>query len=154
MFFLSLFVLHKILCIEPYGNCSAWMDIETKWACPGEIYTTQEPEDNSLSGGSIFVIILFVLFLSYCIIGYIICAILNRKDHPYWDCEANIPHLVFWAKLPSLVVAGCLFSKDFILALLGCEGDQDSSSSDKNENLVGNENETNVNPFATDDFDQ
>lgn len=130
------------------------MDIETKWACPGEIYTTQEPEDNSLSGGSIFVIILFVLFLSYCIIGYIICAILNRKDHPYWDCEANIPHLVFWAKLPSLVVAGCLFSKDFILALLGCEGDQDSSSSDKNENLVGNENETNVNPFATDDFDQ
>lgn len=127
------------------------MTIDTKWACPGEVYTTTPaPEADTISGGSIFVIVLFVGFLTYCFIGYIVNAILNRKDHTYWDCEANIPHLVFWIKLPTLALAGCCFTKDFFLALIGCDG----SSSDKTQDLVSNNDPEVPNPFASEDFDE
>ena len=131
------------------------MFIETKWACKGEVYTTAAPEDDSISPGSIFVIILFTGFLTYCVIGYIIMAILNRKDHAYWDCEANIPHLVFWIKLPQLALAGCIFTKDFLFGIAWMYGSRQSSS-DKNDNLVSSHRTDPevVNPFASDDFDE
>ena len=136
-------------------GCQSIMTVNTKWACNGTVYTTTPaPEEASISGGSIFVIVLFVGFLTYCFIGYIICAILNRKDHAYWDCEANIPHLVFWIKLPTLALAGCCFTKDFLLALMGCDGGS-SSMGDKTQDLVtGNSDPEVPNPFATDDFDE
>merc|ERR1712113_847453 len=114
------------------------------------IYTTPMPIDNSLSGGTIFCIILFIGLILYFVIGYIISAILNRKDHGCFDISANIPHIVFWIKLPSLIVAGCSFTLDFVLALC-C--DNTLNSSDKNDILVKDNVNNDINPFAnpTDD---
>ena len=80
---------------------------------------------------------------------------MNRKDHAYWDCEANIPHLVFWIKLPTLAVAGCIFTKDFLCALFGCDGSSGSESLDKKDNLVNDRDPEVPNPFAVnDEFDE
>lgn len=116
------------------------MYISSRWACPDEIYTTMEPEELTLSGGSIFVIIVFGAVFIYLVFGWIICAIKNRNDHSVCDVEANIPHIVFWMKLPSLVTAGCTFSKDFVCAL--CCG----KSLERPDGLMSDD--AKVNPFS------
>eukprot|EP01084_Bolivina_argentea_P265367 449791_1 len=135
---------YRVVSVGSPQECEGLMYIDTQWACPGEIYTTPAPIDNSLSAGSIIVIILLLAFLIYFTIGYIICAILNRKDYGYCDVQANIPHIVFWIKLPALVMAGCMFTKDFLLALCSC----DNKIDDKTSVLVQSQENINDNPFA------
>jgi len=122
------------------NDCSAEMYISTHWACPGEVYTTNAPEELTVSGGSIFVIIVFGAAFMYLIFGWMICAIKNRNDHSLCDFEANIPHITFWMKLPALVIAGCTFSRDFMSEL--CCG----QSVDRRNRLIDEERD--VNPFA------
>ena len=75
-----------------------------------------------LSGGSIFVIILISCLFAYFVFGWITCAFLNRKDRGYTDICGNVPHATFWIKLPSLVFAGCCFTKDFLFGLCSKDG--------------------------------
>ena len=117
------------------------MYIESMWACPGEIYTTQAPVDTSLSAGSVVCVVLLVGMLAYFVFGWLVCAVKNRRDHAPCDVQANIPHVVFWLKLPALVWAGFTFTKDFALALC-CGG-----GGDKADRLV-TDSEDAVNPFA------
>merc|ERR1719411_2054914 len=42
---------YKVVSAETIANCTSDMNIDTKWACPGEIYTTPMPEDNSSLSG-------------------------------------------------------------------------------------------------------
>merc|ERR1712150_295023 len=102
---------------------------------------TSEPEEFEVSGGSIFVIVFCGAVIVYMVCGWIICAVKNRRDHSIFDCQANIPHVVFWTKLPALVCTGCTFCKDFFVAL--CCGGQ---SSGNERGLI--DEEQNVNPFS------
>eukprot|EP00484_Ammonia_sp_Unknown_P012291 CAMPEP_0197079086 /NCGR_PEP_ID=MMETSP1384-20130603/213446_1 /TAXON_ID=29189 /ORGANISM="Ammonia sp." /LENGTH=295 /DNA_ID=CAMNT_0042517959 /DNA_START=891 /DNA_END=1778 /DNA_ORIENTATION=- len=154
---------YRILNAGSIGDCMGFMSIDSKWACPGAIHTTPLPEEvHSLSGGTIFLIVLAIGFLLYFVVGYVICAIINRRDHSFGDYESNIPHIVFWMRLPALVVAGCAFCRDFCLALC-CENAL--VSADKTDHLVEEKRDDNVNvtvdnPFVPpsvddeDDFDE
>merc|ERR1712244_37988 len=104
------------------------MYIESQWACPGEIFTTQEPtnSDTSLSGGTVLIVVVLIALMAYFVFGWMVCAVKNRRDHAPCDVQANIPHVVFWMKLPALVWAGCTFTKDFLVALCGGGGSDKS----------------------------
>ena len=108
-------------------QCRYYFDIKTKWACPGQIYT--DPEDSSsLSGGTVFCVVLFSVVFAYFCIGWIVCTTLNRKDRGFGDVTGNIPHVTFWTKLPALTLAGCFFTKDFCVGLCGKEKDPSDES--------------------------
>lgn len=119
--------------IDGVDDCYYEFQVATKWACPGEV--PPETEDNSLSGGSIFVIILISGFFAYFVFGWITCAFLNRKDRGCTDICGNVPHATFWIKLPSLVCAGCCFTKDFLFGLCSKDG---GSSTNTNAQIKGN----------------
>ena len=146
---LYIHIVIKCLCAfestENVGDCQSEMYVDTQWACPGEIYTTEAPIDNSLSEGSVFIIVIFVGFIIYFVVGWTVNACRNRRDHGCYDVMANIPHFVFWTKLPLLVVAGCSFTGDFLSALC-CENS--ASIADKSDRLVSKQDNQDINPFA------
>ena len=108
---------------EVGASCTYEYLLQSKWACPGQVYV--EPDSsNALSGGSIFLIILVSLLFAYFVVGWFICAYMNRKDRGYGDVIGNIPHVTFWSKLPSLVFAGCCFTKDFVVSFVSKDGDK------------------------------
>ena len=92
-------------------SCNFEMFIESVWGCPGMVYQGQGIQ---LSPGTYFIIFLFAGLLIYFITGWILNCINNGK---YGDFVSNMPHLTFWSKLPMLIRAGCIFSKDFLCAL-------------------------------------
>ena len=94
-------------------ECVYEMLIESIWGCPGVHY---EKEIN-ISVGTYFIIIFALISFLYFIIGCIISAIKNKQ---YTDCQSNIPHITFWSKLPFLVCAGCIYSKDWFCQILCC----------------------------------
>eukprot|EP00486_Rosalina_sp_Unknown_P006564 CAMPEP_0201569996 /NCGR_PEP_ID=MMETSP0190_2-20130828/12025_1 /ASSEMBLY_ACC=CAM_ASM_000263 /TAXON_ID=37353 /ORGANISM="Rosalina sp." /LENGTH=280 /DNA_ID=CAMNT_0047993021 /DNA_START=31 /DNA_END=873 /DNA_ORIENTATION=+ len=111
------------------GSCSYEIQIETKWACPDQVYTE---DTTSLSGGWIFLIILFSGIFAYFLFGWILCAFMNRKDRGFGDVCGNVPHGTFWTKLPSLVFAGCCFTKDFLFGMCDKSGGDSNQTSGAN----------------------
>eukprot|EP01084_Bolivina_argentea_P099417 178721_1 len=108
---------YKVGSAGEISACVYEMYIDTKWACPGERY---DPDDSSISGGTVFLIIFAGALFLYFVAGWIVCAFMNQKDRGFSDIVGNIPHLTFWSKLPALVIAGCCFTKDFCFGL--CSG--------------------------------
>ena len=117
--------------VELFGSCRYTLDIRTKYACPGAV--CEADSSNGLSGGWIFIIIFLCAFFLYFVGGYIIIAKTTNKEGGFKDFSNNIPQRSFWVALPSLVVAGCAVSKEYIMSLINKEGD------DGSEALTGND---------------
>eukprot|EP01084_Bolivina_argentea_P174888 302908_1 len=98
------------------GVCQYYIVMETKYACP---VTDTSDSISSMSGGTVFIIIVIVLFSSYCLIGYIFN---GYKRNEWKDIKQNTPHLhTFWVYLPSLVVTGCRVSYEYLYSVIGKE---------------------------------
>jgi len=72
------------------GTCSVFVNLKLQCGRSG------------LSGGGIFLIIIFSLFAAYFIIGFLVCKFVMQKD----GLDA-IPQRGFWCALPGLYLAGC-----------------------------------------------
>lgn len=58
--------------------------------------------------------------------GYVFMALTVNKEGGFKDFSNNIPNRSFWCSLPSLVVAGCMVTKETIMGLINKEkGDVD-----------------------------
>lgn len=112
---------------EGFTRCTYLFIVETKWACPNEIFNPSSNKSNTLSPGSIFLIILLSIIFGYFLFGWFISSFINRKDRPFNDIYGNIPHVTFWRKLPSLVYAGCCFTKDFCVGMFQKEDNSTSN---------------------------
>eukprot|EP01083_Nonionella_stella_P141381 435464_1 len=125
-------------------KCTGEMFIDTQYACVARTTTaTPQNKESTTGGGGTFLIIILVGLSVYFVIGYIICAMRNR--HRGVINSRNIPHHRFWKAFPVLVVAGCLFTKEFVSGLC-CE----KSRSDHTDQFARypNDNEK-INPFHT-----
>jgi len=103
---------YRIVSAGMMNECEFEMYIETQWGCPGQHY--EEADEDQMSFGTYFLVVLFAMFVIYCGCGWIFATIKNGK---HGDCVGNIPHVTFWSKLPLLVFAGCVFTKDFLYYL-------------------------------------
>ena len=125
-------------CGEYDPICDYWYTIRTKHACVGG---SSNDESDGLSPGYIFIILLCVGIILYCVGGFIFNGMRNPNEEGKWtDLSYNIPNLPFWKILPQLVMAGCtettnwvkgksvkkMVNQDKILFLV--EGDVDSES--------------------------
>lgn len=140
-------VEHAIEPVTEQTNCVYEMTIATKYACPGntEICSDSgngDDGDSGLSGGWVFIILLIAAFMLYCVIGYVITGLRNKEGNMSDICD-NIPNKEFWTKLPSLVCAGCGFTKDFCIALCcrmrGDTDDDFEDIDDKQQNMLTEE---------------
>ena len=69
---------------------------------------------NGLSTGWIVIIILFSVFMLYCIAGYVY----NGKKNENWKhVSHNIPNYGLWKALPSLTITGCKVTYEFMMNL-------------------------------------
>lgn len=89
--------------------CEYTMYINSTYAC-ANVPTSPSTLYSQLSGGWIFIIVCFILFSIYCMVGWVGNAI-NKQSINVVD---NIPHKTFWCSLPHLVMAGCCISRDFL----------------------------------------
>eukprot|EP00461_Guttulinopsis_vulgaris_P002651 UN02652 len=101
--------------IQSIKNCE--YEIHVKLACGGG-------DDDGLSGGAIFLIVIFVCFAVYMIVG----AVLNKF---YFKNNQIIPQQAFWCSLPGFYVAGCKYAINAVRAKIsgGKAGRSDSSDS-------------------------
>jgi len=98
------------------GSCYYEVEIGTKYACTGGC-----PDDDSLdglSGGWIFIIILVSCIFAYCVGGYVVMALTVNKAGGFKDVGGNIPQKSLWVALPSLVLAGCMVTKEATMNLV------------------------------------
>ena len=103
--------------VEVSGICRYEIDIMTKYACLGAVcdHNSSKSDDEELSGGWIFIIMLLVGMFLYFTIGYVYMASTVNKEGGFADFENNIPHRSFWCSLPFLTIAGCQVTKEFIM---------------------------------------
>lgn len=114
------------------GSCFYELTVRTQYACTGQSYACPDSDANSgLSGGWIFIIILLSATCMYCFVGYIVMGTAVNKEGGLKDFGNNIPQKNFWLMCPSLVWAGCCFTKDFIGGLFNKKGgDMEESLAD------------------------
>jgi len=102
--------------------CTYYATIRTKYACTGNTECSQSANsilgDNKLSDGWIFIIVLFVAFVLYWIVGYAVMAKTVNKDGGFKDYKNNIPQRGFWIACPKLVAAGCAVSKEWTMGVI------------------------------------
>eukprot|EP01084_Bolivina_argentea_P085734 154959_1 len=103
----------RVMGMDEPRTCEYVMTINTRYAC-GVVACSS---DDGISGGSVFLIIFFSGFFLYFVVGYLVMAFTKNKEGGVADFSNNIPQKAFWCMLPSLVLAGCMFSKDFIVGL-------------------------------------
>merc|ERR1712013_68660 len=72
-------------------------------------------DEDALSGGWVFIIVLLCAIILYCGVGYVVMALTVNKDNGFADFANNIPQRAFWAALPSLVMAGCIVTKEVVM---------------------------------------
>eukprot|EP00483_Globobulimina_turgida_P007467 UN07481 len=72
---------------EMFGSCRYTLEIETKYACEGA--SGCGSDSSGLSGGWIFILILFVGFAVYFIAGYIYMATTVNKEGGFGDFQNN-----------------------------------------------------------------
>eukprot|EP01084_Bolivina_argentea_P304005 524970_1 len=89
--------------------CPYYLTIYTHLACVGNGYET-----NSLSGGSIFLISFFTIFIFYLIIGYSI-GYYKTKNVNIID---NFPNYSFWISFVSFTKIGCQVSYAWTMSKL------------------------------------
>jgi len=109
------------------GSCYYRIVVKTQFACLNQTYPCVPPpsggdDESGLSGGWIFIICLVGFIFLYCVAGYFIMGLTVNKAGGLGDFSNNIPQKTFWIALPSLVIAGCGFTKDFIMGLFNKGG--------------------------------
>eukprot|EP01084_Bolivina_argentea_P050290 92468_1 len=95
----------KLKCFDFFdetGACAFVVIIPTSSACIDSA--------GKMSGGSIFLILLFVTISVYILIGYI----WNGYKNKNWKRIDNIPHYEFWKFLPAYVKVGCGISYQWV----------------------------------------
>ena len=105
-----------------YQSCEYIVTVLTKYACT-DVNDHCDAEDsssssNTLSGGWIFIIILICGLFTYFVVGYIVMACTVNKAGGFGDFENNIPNKALWINCIPLVIAGCMFTKDYIIGLV------------------------------------
>jgi len=95
-------------------SCSYKMNIRTKFACATQTFS--DSSSDGLSGGSVFLIILLVVLVVYCIGGYAYNAAYKNEENKHWsDYKTHTPHLnSFWCLVPKWTYAGCCVTKEWI----------------------------------------
>ncbi len=111
----------KLNCNEE-ESCVYKFEIYSQYACADRGGSSSN--SGGLSGGSIFLILVFSLFAAYWVFGFVICGFLNGKD--YADLKGSCPHCSFWTAFPALVAAGCTVTKEFIMQKAGKGQEQQS----------------------------
>lgn len=99
-------------------QCTYTIKFNSAAACP-----TTPPAKSGLSGGSIFLIILFVVGSIY---GFGGC--LYKKFKMGAEGTEIIPNIDFWMTLPTLVIAGVMTTKGCLLGLCGKKTGSDSAT--------------------------
>ena len=114
----------------------------THSACSGNTDCSGSPLSGSssdgLSDGSIFLIVLFVVFALYWIVGYSVMALTVNKDGGFKDYRNNIPQRGFWMACPKLVGAGCAVSKERTMGMIARITNKDAAS-DLSEAVISDE---------------
>eukprot|EP01084_Bolivina_argentea_P226019 381855_1 len=90
------------------GVCRYWIEIHTHLACDNRPLTNVM---NSISTGTLLIIVFIVVFILYCITGYMMNGF---KSDTFQDCKNNTPHYTFWIHLPMLVKMGCIVTFECI----------------------------------------
>jgi len=96
-------------------TCNYAFTFYTSYACDSNTNgSASSTSTDGLSGGSIFLLILFLCLFVYCVAGY---AYNTRKnqDGGWKDYKNNIPNLGFWCMVPQWTKAGCMVTKEYIM---------------------------------------
>jgi len=110
---------HSIDAVQEQGNsCIYTVNVRTKYACLGQSYSCSDSAGSGLSGGWVFIIILLSALFLYCTVGYLVMGLAVNKEGGLGDFSNNIPQKEFWMIFPSLVVAGCSVTKEFVVGLV------------------------------------
>ena len=83
-------------------------------------------EGDGISGGWVFIIVLFGLFAVYCCIGYIVNG--YRNDGKWKEYGDNIPNYAFWRALPRMTIVGCNVSYQWVLGKMGRKQDEEETT--------------------------
>lgn len=95
------------------------MTVTSRAACP--------LDDDGLSGGAIFLIVVLSLWAAYFIIGFLVCKFYLKRT----TIADSIPHLAFWASLPGFYLAGCKIAIGFVQSKIsGAKNNAGSVDSD------------------------
>jgi len=97
---------------EDQTTCTFTITLKTSVACPGGV--TPTTPGGGMSGGSIFLILLFSCIPVYIGVGFLY----GMKMKQLAGIEA-FPHIAFWRDLPGLVKDGCRYT--FNMARTGCK---------------------------------
>ena len=106
-----------------YKSCNYIVTVLTKYACNDVNdhciqHNSSSSSSITLSGGSIFIIILICGLFIYFVVGYIVMAFTVNKAGGFRDFKNNIPNKTLWINCIPLVIAGCMFTKDYIIGLM------------------------------------
>lgn len=101
--------------VDEPETCNYTVEMKSKIACLGG------DGDDGLSGGAIFLIILFVCIFLYVAIGCIVC----MKKYEKRGLDA-CPHKDFWFAIPGLTKDGCIFT---VGKIKGCFGSKTITTS-------------------------
>eukprot|EP01084_Bolivina_argentea_P174340 302008_1 len=71
-----------------------------------------------MSGGSVFLLTLFIILIVYCIGGYVFN---GYKSKEWGNVKGNIPQYEYWKYVPVLTVTGCKISYEYVRGKAGVE---------------------------------
>jgi len=116
--------VHTVTKITEPGTCQYLFEINSKYGCPQSSSSGNSGgsggggggggEGGKLGAGWIFVIIFFVGFSAYFLIG----AVVKWKVYGAAGTEM-LPNSTFWVELPGLLRDGCLFVKNKLTGAVG-----------------------------------
>ena len=93
------------------GVCQYWFEIYTYLACDDRPIDNNDNNGSIISVGSVLLIVFFISFIIYCIVGYMMNGF---KTDEFKDWRSNIPHFEFWTHLPQLVKMGFIVTFECI----------------------------------------
>ena len=70
---------------------------------------------------------IITIYIHIVVGGYIFMALTVNKEGGFGDVSNNIPNRSLWCALPSLVVAGCMVTKETLMGLMGKGGEGEMS---------------------------
>eukprot|EP01083_Nonionella_stella_P053090 140601_1 len=113
-------------------ECFHEMRIKSAYACHKgvELSSGGGLSADGLSTGSLILILAFVAFILYCIIGYVINGMRVDKEEREWgNMKQYTPQWSFWTYgLCAYTKAGCMISYEWLRGKMGKEGSGDDTA--------------------------